>query len=71
MCELLNQRQAAEQLGLSTRTLERLRLTGSGPRYAKLGARVLYRQVDVDAWVAEHLRSSTSEYCSRTGEVRR
>jgi predicted DNA-binding transcriptional regulator AlpA len=61
MAELLNQRQAAERLRLSTRTLERFRLTGGGPRYCKLGARVLYLQSELDAWVAEHLRHSTSE----------
>ena len=41
MTELLNQRKTAEQIGLSTRTLERLRLIGGGPKYAKLGSRVL------------------------------
>jgi hypothetical protein len=61
MTGLLNQREAAAQLRLSIRTLERLRLTGGGPKYAKLCARVLYRQIDLDSWVAEHLRSSTSE----------
>ena len=61
MAELLNQYEAAKALGLSTRTLERLRLTGSGPRFAKLGRRVLYRPVDLEAWVASRLVASTSE----------
>jgi hypothetical protein len=65
MAELVNQREAAEQLGLSVRTLERLRLTGGGPQYAKLCARVLYRQIDLDTWVAERLRGSTSEEAGR------
>ena len=58
---LLNQKQAAEVLGLSTRTVERLRLTGGGPRFAKLGRRVLYRPADLNAWVAAQIVGSTSE----------
>ncbi|NBC37749.1 helix-turn-helix domain-containing protein [Novosphingobium sp. FSY-8] len=56
---------AAEYLGLSCPTLERLRLTGNGPQYAKLspGKRgpVRYRRDDLDAWVASRLIHSTSE----------
>lgn len=37
---LLNQREAAAFLRLSERTLERFRLTGDGPRFAKAGRRV-------------------------------
>jgi hypothetical protein len=52
---------AALYLGLSTSTLNRLRVQGGGPRYAKLG-RILYRRVDLDAYVNARLRNSTSEY---------
>lgn len=58
---LLNQREASAWLKLSERTLERLRLTGDGPRFVKAGRRVLYRQEDLSAWIASHLRSNTSE----------
>ncbi|MBU2613763.1 helix-turn-helix domain-containing protein [Patescibacteria group bacterium] len=51
---------AAEHLGLSPRTLENLRHRGGGPRYVKLGGSVRYRAVDLDAWVIEGLRESTS-----------
>jgi excisionase family DNA binding protein len=61
VAELLNQSEAAKILGLSTRTLERLRLTGEGPPFAKLGRRVLYRPADLNAWVAERIVRSTSE----------
>jgi hypothetical protein len=58
---LLNQQEASLWLKLSERTLERFRLTGDGPRYTKLGRRVLYRQDDLEAWIVSNLRSNTSE----------
>lgn len=58
---MLTQHEAANYVRLSERTLERLRLTGGGPRYAKLGRRVVYRQSDLDGWIASHIVSSTSE----------
>jgi hypothetical protein len=32
-----------------------------GPPFAKLGRRVVYRREDLDAWLTERRRSSTSE----------
>jgi Helix-turn-helix domain len=61
MTSLLNQRDAAAVLRLSERTLERLRLTGGGPVYVKAGRRVLYREPDLQAWIASRVRGSTSE----------
>ena len=58
---LRTQREAAEVLRLSERTLERMRLTGLGPAFVKAGRRVLYRQADLETWVAAQLRVSTSE----------
>ena len=43
--------EAARFLGLSGRTLEKHRTYGTGPRYAKLGGRVVYRIDDLQAWV--------------------
>ena len=58
---LRTQREAAEVLRLSERTLERMRLTGLGPAYVKAGRRVLYRQADLETWIAAQMRVSTSE----------
>ncbi|MGA8760158.1 MAG: helix-turn-helix domain-containing protein [Stellaceae bacterium] len=53
---------AAEYLGMGKSTLEKLRLTGDGPRYSKIGRRiVIYDEVDLDAWVAARQRRSTSD----------
>jgi predicted DNA-binding transcriptional regulator AlpA len=61
MPALLNQREASELLRLSTRTLERMRLTGLGPKYHKCGRRVLYSADHIEAWLAARTVSSTSE----------
>ena len=57
----LNTPQAAAILGLSPRTLERYRVTGEGPVFAKLGRRVRYARVDIENWVARRRKRSTSD----------
>ena len=57
----LDTKQAAAYLGLSVKTLEKLRVTGKGPRYAKAGRRVIYDRRDLDKWVAERKRGFTGE----------
>jgi hypothetical protein len=63
--KLLMTVEAARLLRLSPRTLERLRVKGTGPRYMKAGAgirtRVLYHPDDVQDWVSKRF-TSTSEY---------
>ena len=59
--DILPTPEAATYLRLSKPTLERLRLTGDGPPYAKLGKAVRYRRADLDAWLASRLIRSTSE----------
>jgi predicted DNA-binding transcriptional regulator AlpA len=61
MTALLNQREVAFALRLSERTVERFRVTGLGPKFIKLGRRVLYRQSDLDEYIASRLCQSTSE----------
>jgi hypothetical protein len=50
----------SERWSLSPRTLERWRWTGKGPRFLKLGGRVLYRLEDIEAWESARLRTSTA-----------
>jgi excisionase family DNA binding protein len=61
MPNLLSQQEAADYCGLSPRTLERARVTGEGPPYAKLGRRVLYRRSDLEDWITSRICKSTSE----------
>ncbi len=57
---VMNTDEAAEYLKVSTQFLEIARHRGGGPRYVKLARMVRYRRVDLDAWLAEHLREHTA-----------
>ena len=59
--KLLNTAEAAERVCLSERTLERLRVSGGGPRFKKLGRWVRYTAADLEAWIESRTRSSTSD----------
>ena len=60
----LKVREAAIRLGLSASTLNKWRTQGRGPRFVKLGRSVCYRMADLDAWMSDRVRGSTSEYSS-------
>ncbi len=53
--------EAATHLSLSISTLEKHRCYGSGPRFYKLGGRVVYAIADLDDWAATGRKSSTSD----------
>ena len=57
----LNTREAAAYLGLSTRTLDRYRVSGDGPVFLRFGGRVRYLREDLDAWARTRRRKSTSD----------
>jgi predicted DNA-binding transcriptional regulator AlpA len=58
----LDERAAAGVLNLSRRTLQKYRVSGGGPRYAKFGKAVRYRLSELNAWAAARVKNSTSEY---------
>ena len=57
-------REAATYLGRQPQTLRKWRVTGSGPRYVRMGAgyfaRVGYRLADLEAWLTTRTFESTS-----------
>ena len=55
----LNQKQLAARWNISEATLERWRSEGLGPKFLKLCGRVLYRQVDIEAYEESCLATST------------
>jgi hypothetical protein len=61
--EVFTAKQAADHLKFTPDYLERLRSTGKGPPYLKIGnartSPVRYRRSDVDAWLDQHERTST------------
>lgn len=63
--------EAAAYLRMAESTLAKLRCYGGGPRFAKVGPRlVLYDVADLDAYLADRMCRSTSEYATlakRTG----
>ena len=68
MERLLNQHETAEMLGVSVRTLERLRVLGTGPRYCRVGRLVRYRVCDLEEWVCNSIQKSTSEVTNQFRE---
>ena len=58
MNTLINERDAARRLGLSVATMRRRRLFRLPPTWAKLGGRVLYREEDLEEFVAANLVSA-------------
>jgi excisionase family DNA binding protein len=48
---LMTVEQVADYLNVPVKTVYRWRLTGTGPRGARVGRYVRYRKADVEAWV--------------------
>ena len=63
---LLNTKQAAERLGTSVRALERLRSSGDGPRYCRIGPRLVgYRPADLNTWLEARSFAHRADELSR------
>lgn len=54
--------QLAELLGCHPNTLARYRTDGGGPRFCRVGRKILYRKADVYLWLEECSYNSTAEY---------
>jgi excisionase family DNA binding protein len=57
----LTTRGAADNLGLSHRTLDGDRVSSAGPAFHRFGNRVRYRRTDLDAWAAKRRATTTAE----------
>jgi hypothetical protein len=57
----LDSRQGAAYCGLGFSTLAKMRLYGGGPRYLKIGAKVIYETRELDAWLATKRVAHTSQ----------
>ncbi len=57
----LSQIELAARGNISHRTLGRWRWTGEGPKFIKLGGRMVYRLEDVEAFEAEQIRGADGE----------
>ena len=58
---LLDTFAAAERSGIARQTLAKMRVEGGGPPFRKLGTKVVYPVIELDAWLAARpLRHSTA-----------
>ena len=59
---LLSVKEAAPYLGLAVGTLNKMRCSGDGPCFIKLGKRrIAYDIADLDGWLEAQKRRSTSD----------
>lgn len=56
----INQMELAARWRISHRTLERWRWIGEGPKFLKVGRRLVYRVTDIEEYEQAMVRSSTS-----------
>jgi len=57
----VDEKKAADFLGLSPRTLQAWRVRGGGPRFIRAGRAIRYRRKELLAFQDAHTVSSTSE----------
>ena len=50
----LTQNDLANRWNKSVHTIERYRCDGTGPVYLKIGGKVMYRLIDIEAFESEH-----------------
>ena len=55
----VDQKDLAQRWRMSPRTLEQWRWQGRGPRFLKIGGRVVYRFADIEAFEAASLHANT------------
>lgn len=58
--DLLAPEEVAKKLKVTTGTLANYRVHGNGPKFVK-GGRIQYRRADVDQYITDRVRASTSE----------
>ena len=59
--KILGAPETANVLSVSQSTLAKWRMLGTGPKFYKLGRRVLNDPQDISAWLKSHKRASTSD----------
>jgi predicted DNA-binding transcriptional regulator AlpA len=58
---LLSEADVEREFGINRRWLQKLRLTGDGPIYCKIGRSVRYDRKDIEDFIQASKRNSTSE----------
>jgi len=60
--KLLNNREAAEYLGVAEKTTAKWRCHGGGPPYIKIGGAIRYEQAELDRYIEKCRRHNTSQH---------
>ena len=63
---LLTDGDLGREIGRSKNWLAKLRMTGDGPRFLKIGGAIRYRRSAIDEWLRSYERASTGD---RPGRV--
>ena len=59
---LIDEKVAADFLGVTSRTMQLMRQRGGGSRFVRLSSRCIrYRRVDLRTWADQRLRTSTTD----------
>ncbi|MDP6842657.1 MAG: helix-turn-helix domain-containing protein [Rhodospirillales bacterium] len=59
---LIDEKEAANFIGLVDRTLQQFRQKGDGPKFVRISSRCIrYRRIDLRAWAEDRLRTSTAD----------
>jgi predicted DNA-binding transcriptional regulator AlpA len=66
MTALLTSREVAQLLHLSTRTLERLRCSGRGPKFIRIGKSIRYEYGALTSYCAARVVANTSQQVEET-----
>ena len=60
-CKIVRRRAAAEYVGLSVACMDKMRISGTGPVFVRLGSRAVGYEISaLEDWVAKRRRASTS-----------
>ena len=63
---------ASQYTGYAESTLEKLRVSGGGPRFIRLGSRTIaYDYADLDAWLDGMKRATSTSAYDNSGQNRR
>ncbi|MDK2756433.1 MAG: helix-turn-helix domain-containing protein [Blastomonas fulva] len=57
----VNEQAASALIGVPVSSLQKMRMRGNGPKFAKIGQRVRYRPCDLQDYVAGLVVASTSD----------
>jgi len=66
---LLNEKEAANYLGLKVSTLRRWRWAGCGLKFHKIGSAVRYSPQEIQAFIKSGTRTSTSDFGSEVRDA--